>query len=261
MEDVQNQIDQRNIPIDQVGIKNYKLPIFIPDKKNTKQSVVADICVTVNLDPKNRGTHMSRLIEIMEEYKREIFNYNMINLVLAEIKQQLDATVAQISIDFDYFIEKESPISKKNSLMAYQTSLLAELDQNNILDFKIAINVPVSSVCPCSKIISTKGAHNQRGLVNLNVSTDDFIYIEDLIEIIETKGGSSQIYSLLKRPDEKFLTEQMYDNPKFVEDIVRDLAVILNQDVRIKKYSVDCENFESIHNHNAYAKIISQKKV
>jgi len=161
---------------------------------------------------------------------------------------------------FNYFIEKESPISKKKSLMSYKCEIIGQIGTSNKYETSLNVRVPVSSVCPCSLAISEQGAHNQRGIVKVKVKTNDFVWLEDLIDMVEKYGGSGEVYSLLKRDDEKYVTETMFDNPKFVEDIVRDVGVCLQENKKISKYTVECTNFESIHNHNIYAKISGKEK-
>lgn len=255
MEDIQNNKDSRNIKIGEVGIKNIVLPLYISDKAKKRQMVIAKVKMCVDLAKNCRGTHMSRFIEAIEHYRGYDFNSHSIPQVLSELKKRLNAKSALVEVFFNYFIEKKSPISKKKGLMNYRCKIIGNIVENGEIETSLNIAVPISCVCPCSMAISKHGAHNQRGIVNLKVKTNAFIWLEDLIYLVEKHGGSSEVYSLLKRKDEKYITEKMFKNPKFVEDVVRDIAVNLKNDSRVDKFSVECINFESIHNHNAYAKI------
>ena len=219
IEDVQNIADKRKIAIDKVGIK---------------------------------GTHMSRFVEILNQHEHEI-TVKSFRQMLGEMTERLDAESGYIEMNFPYFVNKEAPISKVRSLMDYDVSFVGEITGKETA-MTVKVIVPVTSLCPCSKNISDYGAHNQRSHVTLTVRVDSFVWIEDLIDLVE-KEASCEIYGLLKRPDEKYVTERAYDNPKFVEDMVRDIAAKLNEDERISAYIVESENFESIHNHSAYALI------
>ena len=214
---------------------------------------MADINMYVELPHNFRGTHMSRFIEILHHYHRDIIIDNLEKL-LAEMKQKLDADVAYLEMEFPYFIKKAAPVTKEESLSSYQCGFKTSLSDEFVLE--MFAKVPVLSLCPCSKEISEFGAHNQRAYITVGIVYKDFVWLEELIEIIEN-AASSQVYSLLKRPDEKYVTEKSYDNPKFVEDIARDIAIALKNDSRISKFSIEAESIESIHNHNAYAMIKS----
>lgn len=251
LHDVQNQKDSRQIPINKVGVKGIKYPVVLQDRMNTIQNSVADINMYVELPHDFRGTHMSRFVEILHHYHRETIIDNLEKL-LEEMKIKLDADVAYIEMEFPYFIKKAAPVTKEESLSSYQCGFKASLRDTFILDMYVI--VPVLSLCPCSKEISTNNAHNQRAYVTVSVVYDDFVWLEELIEIAEN-AASCQVYSLLKRPDEKYVTEKSYDNPKFVEDIAREIAVSLKKDGRIARFSIEAESIESIHNHNAYAMI------
>ena len=207
----------------------------------------------VELPHNFRGTHMSRFIEILHHYHRDIIIDNLEKL-LAEMKQKLDADVAYLEMKFPYFIKKAAPVTKEESLSSYQCGFKTSLSDEFVLE--MFAKVPVLSLCPCSKEISEFGAHNQRAYITVGIVYKDFVWLEELIEVIEN-AASSQVYSLLKRPDEKYVTEKSYDNPKFVEDIARDIAIALKNDSRISKFSIEAESIESIHNHNAYAMIKS----
>ncbi len=255
MEDIQNHKDSRAIDIDQVGVKGIRYPITVLDKYMGSQQTVAKINMYVNLPRYYKGTHMSRFVEILNEHSRRISLQNF-SSILEEMKARLNAESAHMEITFPYFINKAAPVSGSEGLMEYKITFKGSLNEGS--DLVIMIQVPVSTLCPCSKEISDFGAHNQRGEVRLQVRFKKFVWIEDLIRLVE-ETASSAVYSVLKREDEKYVTEQAYQNPKFVEDIVRDIAVKLNRDSNITWFSVASENFESIHNHNAYAFIEKHK--
>ncbi len=255
MQDVQNQRDHRNIPIDRVGIKNLKYPITVRDKRDGFQPTVATIDMYVNLPHRDRGTHMSRFVEMLHLFRPEVSLKNF-DVILQEMKRHLNAASAHIDITFPYFIEKKAPVSESIGLMDYTCRIIGVSEENGKTDLVSEVIVPISSVCPCSKEISDAGAHNQRGQVRLQIRFKKFIWLEDMIELVE-KSASCDVFSILKRVDEKHVTEAAYANPKFVEDVVRDIAVQLNQDDNITWFTVSAENFESIHNHSAYAEITS----
>ncbi len=255
MIDVQNQPDHRNIRIDKVGVKNIRYPITVKDKRKGSQRTVASINMYVDLPEDYKGTHMSRFIEILSEYREQISIEN-IPKILDEMNERLKAHSAHMEITFPYFIEKEAPVSHSKGLMEYICSFKGSV--NKARDLVVGLTVPVTTVCPCSKEISDFGAHNQRGEVRIHIRFRKFIWIEDLIEMVE-KSASSEVYSVLKRSDEKFVTEKGYMNPMFVEDLVREISLKLEADDNITWFSVDSENFESIHNHSAYAYIERDK--
>ncbi len=255
MKDIQNERDYRNIPIDKVGIKNLQYPITVLDRRNRFQHTVANINMYVDLPHEYKGTHMSRFVEMLHLFRPEVSLKN-ISVILGEMKKHLDAASAQIEVTFPYFIEKKSPVSHSPGLMDYSCSFIGSSDPHDKIDLVSVVVVPISSVCPCSKEISKAGAHNQRGQVRLGTRFHKFIWIEDMIELVES-CASCEVYSVLKRVDEKHVTEKGFTNPKFVEDIVRDIAEKLKKDKNITWFSVSAENFESIHNHSAYASITS----
>ena len=255
MKDIQNEPDDRNIPIDKVGIKNLRYPITVLDRANAIQHTVANVNMYVDLPHTTKGTHMSRFVEILHILRPEI-SIKSISVVLNQMKQHLKAASAHIEVTFPYFIEKRSPISLSPGLMDYTCAIMASSDPEDAIDLMSEVIVPISSVCPCSKEISDGGAHNQRGEVRLATRFKRFIWLEDMIELVEA-SASCEVYSILKRVDEKEVTERGYENPKFVEDVVRDIAKRLNEDDNITWFSVSAENFESIHNHSAYAQIMS----
>ena len=256
MEDIQNHKDHRNIDIDQVGVKGIRYPITVLDKNNGKQQTVAKINMYVNLPRHYKGTHMSRFVEVLNEHSKRISLQNF-SEILDEVKARLNAESAHMEITFPYFINKMAPVTGSEGLMEYKCTFMGSLNKG--IDIVTVIHVPISTLCPCSKEISDFGAHNQRGIVTLKVRFKKFIWIEDLITLVEN-AASSEVYSVLKREDEKFVTEKAYQNPMFVEDIVRDIALKLNDDSNITWFAVESENFESIHNHNAYAYIEKHKK-
>jgi len=250
--DVQNSADKRQIPINKVGIKDIRHPVRIRDRSGGEQHTIANFNMYVNLPHNFKGTHMSRFVEILNQHEREI-SVKSFKEMLSEMTERLEAQTGHIEMNFPYFVNKTAPVSKVQSLMDYDVTFLGEItNKNNNTILKVV--VPVTSLCPCSKKISDYGAHNQRSHVTITVRTNQFVWIEELIDIVEQKA-SCELFGLLKRPDEKHVTERAYNNPKFVEDMVRDIAVSLNEDKRIEGYIVESENFESIHNHSAYAMI------
>ena len=255
MPDMQTSRDTRNIPIDKVGVKDISYPIVVMDKKKKFQHTIARINMYVDLPHQFKGTHMSRFVEILNSYREEIA-LDKLEVMLAEMKKKLGATTAHLEMEFPYFIEKKAPVSKAKSLMEYTCSFAATLAEK--FDFVLGISVPVTSLCPCSKELSAYGAHNQRSMISIKVKYRNFIWIEELVSLVES-CGSSPVYSLLKRADEQYVTERAYENPKFVEDIVREVTEKLFAEPDITWFSVEAENFESIHKHSAYA-FIERKK-
>jgi GTP cyclohydrolase I len=254
--DVQGSADTRRIPINKGGIKEIFHPVRVRDRSGGEQSTIASFDMYVNLPHDFKGTHMSRFVEILNNHEREI-TVKSFRDMLTELTDRLDADAGHIEMRFPYFVNKKAPVSGVASLLDYQASLIGERrsGKNTIT---IRVIVPVTSLCPCSKEISQYGAHNQRSHVTISARIESFMWIEELIEIAESEA-SCELYGILKRPDEKYVTERAYENPKFVEDIVRDIAVRLNADDRVRAYSVASENFESIHNHSAYALIERDK--
>lgn len=253
MKDIQNQRDYRNIPIDKVGIKNLRYPMTVLDRKNGFQHTVASINMYVDLPHKYKGTHMSRFVEILHILQPEV-SFKRLAEVLEEMKKHLNAESAHIEVTFPYFIDKAAPETGARGLMDYTCRIIGFSDPDGRLDLVSEVIVPISSVCPCSKEISSEGAHNQRGEVRLQTRFRKFIWMEDMIELVE-EYASCEVFSVLKRTDEKYVTEKAFSNPKFVEDIVRDISKRLKGDENIIWFSVSAENFESIHNHSAYASI------
>ena len=254
--DVQNDQDERKIAINKVGIKDIRHPVQVKDRSGHVQHTVANFNMYVDLPHHFKGTHMSRFVEILNSQEHEI-TVKSLRDMLTQMTERLDAENGHIEMSFVYFVNKKAPVSGVESLLDYQVTFVGErLNGKNTVAVKVV--VPVTSLCPCSKKISDYGAHNQRSHVTVNVKTEDFVWIEDLIDIVEQEA-SCELYGLLKRPDEKHVTERAYDNPKFVEDMVRDVAARLNADERIRSYILESENFESIHNHSAYALIEHDK--
>ncbi len=247
--DIQSSYDKRKEKIDKVGVKNLKYPIIVQDRAKGLQKTVAEIDFFVELPHHHRGTHMSRFIEVLNSYHQEDLVENL-PLMLEIIKSRLSADRAYITLKFPYFIEKTAPVSGIVSLLNYNCIFIASLIDSYQLT--IGVEVPITTVCPCSKEISQYGAHNQRSIVTVLLDFQQFVWLEEIIEYVE-RVASSQIYPLLKRDDEKYVTEKGYENPMFVEDIVRDLSILLKKDKRITGCKISSENFESIHNHNAYA--------
>lgn len=252
IEDVQSSADTRKIAINKVGIKDIRHPVKVKDRSEGEQHTIANFNMYVYLPHNFKGTHMSRFVEILNNHEREI-SVDSFKGMLVEMAERLESSEGHIEMTFPYFINKTAPVSGVQSLLDYEVTLIGEIKQATPKMF-IKVVVPVTSLCPCSKSISDRGAHNQRSHVTVSVQTNGFVWIEEIIELVEEQA-SCELYGLLKRPDEKHVTERAYDNPKFVEDMVRDVAGKLNSDARITAYTVESENFESIHNHSAYALI------
>ena len=257
LQDTQNKVDVRNIPITRVGIKDIKYPFEISDRDGVPQSTIGNFTMSVGLPHNVKGTHMSRFVKILEDQDSSLSIKNFDSLV-KNTTNILDSHSAYISVDFTYFKKKCAPVSRVESLLDYSINYTCEV-KNNVVNKYLKVTVPVTSLCPCSKNISDYGAHNQRSHISAHIRTEKTVWIDDVIEMLEDQAAC-QIYGLLKRPDEKYVTEQAYDNPKFTEDIIRDVAVTLNKDERITAYKIESENFESIHNHSAYAYIEKDKK-
>lgn len=253
MTDVQNQPDERGIKIQRTGVTKLYLPLLIADGEKI-QSVTAQIKFTVALVENLRGTHMSRLTEILMEWTRRPIKIPDVEKILLAALDKLSTDFAAITIEFKFFVEKFSPVSMKNSLSPVDCKFVGELKRGGRMNFTLGLVVPFTSLCPCSREISNFGAHNQRSICRVELTFKDFegISIESLIRLIEAQG-SAEIFPLLKREDEKFITEAAYQNPKFVEDILRDVVTILRGVKNLSAFAVECENFESIHNHNAFA--------
>ncbi len=252
--DVQSNMADREIAIDKVGIKALKHPVLVPMRDGTAQHTIANFDMFVNLAPQHKGTHMSRFVDLLQQQNKPL-DLQTFSWMLQEMTEKLNADSGYIHASFPFFINKKAPISKVESLLDYEVTLTGEWHQDNA-KVMLKVIVPVTSLCPCSKAISEYGAHNQRSHITIEAELAASLAIEDLIEIAE-KNASCELYGMLKREDEKFVTERAYENPKFVEDAVRDVAAQLKQDKRIKSFCVESENFESIHNHSAYAQILN----
>ena len=255
VEDVQGRADTRRLPINRVGIKDIRHPVRVKDRSAGEQHTIATFNMYVSLPHNFKGTHMSRFVEILHT-EREI-SVESFRAMLATMTERLEADTGHIEMSFPFFVMKRAPVSGVESLMDYHASLIGER-RNGHTDMWVKVVVPVTSLCPCSKRISDYGAHNQRSHVTITARLRHHMWIEELIEVAESEA-SCELYGILKRPDEKYVTERAYDNPKFVEDMVRDVATRLNADDRIAAYVVESENFESIHNHSAYALIERDK--
>ena len=249
--DIQSLSDDRNIPLDQVGVKNLRWPITVLDRRKGKQRTIATVNIYVNLPHNYRGTHMSRFVEVLNEY-RDTDWLSRTTEILEQVRKIHDAGEAFMEITFEYFIEKSAPVSGQKSLMSYWCSFKASLGIQE--DFILGVTVPVTTLCPCSKEISDFGAHNQRCTVTVMVRYKEFVWLEDLISLVED-SASGGLYTILKRPDEKYVTEHAYKKPMFVEDVVREITVKLNTMDNITWYKVEADSQESIHNHNAFARV------
>jgi len=254
--DVQSSTDTRHLAINKVGIKGIRHPVKVRDESIGVQHTVANFNMYVHLPHHFKGTHMSRFVEILNEYEREISVESFEN-ILKDMVIRLEARSGNIEMNFPYFVNKTAPVSGVQSLLDYDVTFIGEVaDDKARVTMKVV--VPVTSLCPCSKKISERGAHNQRSHVTVTLRTNTFVWVEEVIRIVEAQA-SCELFGLLKRPDEKYVTERAYDNPKFVEDMVRDVAAVFNADPRVESYIVESENFESIHNHSAYALIERDK--
>ena len=256
MPDVQATRDRRRIAIDKVGVKDITYPITLKTPSGGFQSTVATINMYVSLPHHQKGTHMSRFLEVLNE-NAEGITPDRIPEITRTIRERLDAEDAHLELAFTYFIRKQAPVTAAAGLMDYRVTF--ECHSNAHDDFVMGVTAPATSLCPCSKEISRFGAHNQRCHITARVRTTETMWIEELVRLLED-SASSEVYAVLKRPDEKFVTEEAFENPKFVEDIVRDLSIALDADDRVTWFSINSENFESIHNHSAYAQITRDKR-
>ena len=260
MKDVQNQQDNRGVDIQKVGIKHFEMPLVVQRKDDENLFVSASVRANVSLPREYKGTHMSRFVEVLSDWNwqsKDMPGADIKKCVLAMV-EKLNAKSGDLEFNFKYFIEKKSPVTGLSSQMGYNCSFEGSLENYGEEDesyiFLLGVDVPVTTLCPCSKEISDNGAHNQRAIVSVKVSydEDEHIWIEDIIEMVE-KCSSCGVYPLLKREDEKFVTEKAYNNPKFVEDVLRDVVLNLREDDRVNYFEVECESIESIHNHSAWA--------
>lgn len=250
MIDIQSSEDTREVPLQKVGVKNVRYPVSVLDKNNQFQSTTASVDLFVNLPHNFKGTHMSRFIQVFHKYHKDISMVHFMDM-LEEIRETLEAKDAYGSILFPYFVEKKAPVSGSQGFLEYKCSYEASVSEEK-KNFYVTIEVPVQTLCPCSKAISKYGAHNQRGYVKVKLLYGEFFWIEDIISIIEA-SASTPLYSVLKRQDEKYVTEHAYENPKFVEDLVREVFLGLKETGKFDYFSVEAETEESIHSHNAYA--------
>lgn len=249
MRDLQSEKDFRNVPLNRVGIKNLRYPVEVLDQKAGRQKTVANISMFVDLPGDLRGTHLSRFVELVHRHKDEIGVSNLAS-ILEDTKEAFGSRDAYLELAFPYFIEKQAPVTGERGLLEYRAFFAAYL--SDVYRGTVGVSVPVTTLCPCSKEISVAGAHNQRSLVGLWVEASRFVWFEELIALVEEKA-SSELFSLLKREDEKFVTEKAYANPRFVEDLVREITLELEGDEEVSGFRVEVESLESIHNHNAYA--------
>ncbi|MBQ7262988.1 MAG: GTP cyclohydrolase I FolE2 [Synergistaceae bacterium] len=262
MRDVQSEKDPRNISIDRVGVRNVHYPVLVMDRQEGTQPTVASVSMSVLLPHEHRGTHMSRFIEALERY-RGLLSPTEIESIVQHLRERLEASEASIRLDFPYFIRKAAPVSGIESSMRYEASLegssRATEDGGESFDLLVGVRVPVQTLCPCSKEISRHGAHDQRALVSLKVRCSSLVWFEELIGMAED-AASSPLFTLLKREDEKYVTERAYDHPRFVEDVARELAVALDAEPRVIWYSISIVSYESIHAHDAFAEIARDKR-
>jgi len=258
MKDIQSQPSLVALPIDRVGVKGLTLPIVVSDKVNGSQHSVAEVDMTVDLPAHWRGSHMSRFVEALEDWQEELSYQSMKNLLL-DVKNRLEAEKAHVEFRFTYFLNKTSPATRAHNLMGYNCRLVGEMDHTDKPQFMLEIDIPVMTVCPCSKAISKEGAHSQRANLRIAVKMCKFVWMEEFIDIAEA-AGSSPVYPLLKREDEKFVTEHAFANPAFVEDVVRNAGLALLNHPAVSWFKVEVESFESIHAHNAYACIEHDKE-
>jgi GTP cyclohydrolase IB len=259
MEDVQGRSDDRNLPIQRVGVTNLRYPIVVLDQRRSRQETVANVTLSVSLPHHFKGTHMSRFIEVLNDHRGEV-TMTTVPVILADLRERLDAESARVEVSFPYFMDRSAPATGATALMDYECAFVGEVTGNS-QDFLLRVKVPVTSLCPCSKEISEYGAHNQRGYVTVELRTlpdatgnEQMVWIEEVVETVE-RSASSPVYALLKRPDERVVTMRAYENPVFVEDLVRNVAMALQKDERVHWFRVHALNQESIHNHDAFAQI------
>jgi GTP cyclohydrolase I len=248
--DVQSSPDTRNIPLTKVGVKGLEYPIRVLDRANRVQHTSCTADLFADLPHHFKGTHMSRFVEIFHRYREDLSMPRFLAM-LGEISGELEAESAYGEIAFPYFLEKKAPVSGLPGMMSYRCRYQGRVKRGE-RRFTVSVSVPVTTVCPCSRAISDRGAHNQRGVVTVELELGPFFWIEDMVDLVE-KSASSPVYSMLKREDEKYITETAYDNPKFVEDLVRDVYIKIEALKSFPRFSVEAENYESIHNHSAYA--------
>ena len=249
--DIQSSLDTRRLAIQKAGIRGMRHPVMVQTPTGAQPSV-ADVEMTVGLPAEAKGTHMSRFIEVFQDHETPL-GFESVKALMAKMLTRLEAVEGELIVRLPYFTRKQAPVSGVSSLMDYEmTWTVRQLEQSEVL---LKMVVPVTSLCPCSKNISDYGAHNQRSHVTITGRLNSKLSPEALIRVAE-QAASCELWGLLKRPDEKYVTERAYDNPKFVEDLVRDIALGLQRLACVDGFSVESENFESIHNHSAYAKIV-----
>lgn len=253
--DIQASRDRRNIPIDRVGVRKVKYPMHVRERDNGMQTTVGEFTLTVDLPREFKGTHMSRFLEVLGEHNHDISALT-IPEILTRLRERLNAETAHLTVTFTYFREKAAPVTGKVGMMGYECGFSATGGSTEC--FNMLLTVPVTTLCPCSKEISAYGAHNQRGYVSLKIQPNGMLWLEDVIDMVESVA-SAPLYPVLKRPDEKYVTELAYENPRFVEDMVREVALALDAHENVKGYEIEVENHESIHDHNAYAYLKREK--
>ncbi len=254
LRDVHAEHDERKMALDRAGVKGLRYPICVLDRQRGQQHTIAEIDMSVSLPQKRKGAHMSRFVELLNRHRREI-DIRKFRSLADELRRDLDARAAHVEVKFPYFLEKAAPVTKSVGLIDYSCTFSASVfAEKGNSDLSVAVEVPVTSLCPCSKAISKHGAHNQRSLISVRVWFKKFFWLEDLIALVED-AASCELYSLLKRPDEKFVTERAYERPRFVEDLVREAGTRLKADKNFTRWTVEAESFESIHAHSAYAAV------
>lgn len=258
MKDVQNSFDPRGIALQQVGVKDVHIPLLIQQRDGGTQQVLGRVRLAVDLPHQYKGTHMSRFLEVLMRWSTEGLSSRRLGVVLAEVRDKLEAERAEMQVSFKYFLPKTAPVSGSRSVLDYDCEFAGSL-RGERFEFELGVELPVTSVCPCSKEISAYGAHNQRAVIRVRCRfrPGQYLWIEDVVDLIEGLG-SAEIYPLLKREDEKFVTEQAFDHPKFVEDILRDVVTALRREPRVAWFSAECESYESIHNHSAFARHVEE---
>ena len=257
LRDIHSERDHRRLALERAGVKGLRYPVCVLDRQQGLQHTVAEIDMSVSVPHKRKGAHMSRFVELLNRHRREI-DIRKFRSICSELRKDHDAEAAHVEVRFPYFIEKKAPVSGAVGLVDYACTFGASVTSKGH-DLWVAVEVPVTSLCPCSKAISVHGAHNQRSLVSVRVWFAKFFWLEDLIALIED-SASSDLYALLKRPDEKYVTERAYERPRFVEDLVREVGTRLRADAKFTRWEVEAESFESIHAHNAYASLAGSRK-
>jgi GTP cyclohydrolase I len=262
LRDVHAEHDRRQLALERAGVKGLRYPICVLDRARGQQHTIAEIDMSVALPHKRKGAHMSRFVELLNRHRGEI-DIRKFHSICAELREEHDAQAAHVQVRFPYFIEKEAPVTRARGLLDYTCTFGASVGpsrKRRASDLWVAVEVPVTTLCPCSKAISKHGAHNQRSLVTVKVWFSRFFWLEDLIKLVE-QSASSELYALLKRPDEKHVTERAYERPRFVEDLVREVGTRLKKDDTFSRWQVAAESFESIHAHSAYAALSGSREV